>query len=432
MKSGFTLATLLGCAMSVSASAQTGVPVRTLTKPEVTTLLPFGAIESVRPLANGAVLVNDNGNRQLVMLDSAFRSTTVVLDSSASAGVYYGTSTSPLLAYPGDSTAFLDVTTRKFIIIDPQGNVAHRLENTKPGQAVMPLTGPRGFDADGNALMLALPDMGLALSRMRNDPNKMQAIKSKIVRANFTTRAYDELSYVETTSSGSMSSSVGKDGQRVVRQIVNPLPVADDWTVLSNGSLAVVRAGDYRVEMFDGNGRNKRTVTIPYTKRKLTDADKQHIIDSATVNEIANRDPNDPRLEQLGAMLALQSIPRDSIQRVLRRGNGRFIASGTVERAELPLPEYVPLKEMPDYPPAFKSGALRSDLDARLWILATHTDPASQDTFYDVVNNLAEYVQRVRVPAGRTIAGFGKGGAVYLKFRDGNGKWMLERVRIAQ
>lgn len=185
--------------------------------------------------------------------------------------------------------------------------------------------------------------------------------------------------------------------------------------------------------MIDGNAKNKRATSIPYTKRKLSDRDKQLIIDSATVNEIANRDPNDPRLETLAAMLALQNIPRDSIQRVARRGNGRFIASGSVERPELPLPEYIALKDMPDYRPAFQSSALKTDLDARLWILSAHdNDATSNEAIYDVVNNLADYVQRVRIPAGRTIAGFGQGGVIYLKFRDASGKWMLERVRIAQ
>jgi hypothetical protein len=426
------LAALVGCVGSAQMLAQTAVPVRTVTKPEATTVLPFGAIESVRPLANGAVLVNDNGNRQLVMLDSAFRSTTIVLDSSANAGLYYGTSTSPLIPYLGDSTAFRDVTTQKFVIIDPAGNVAHRLENTKAGQQAMPINGVRGFDVYGNAIMPEFAPAAM-LQQMMRRPGLTTSIDTKIVRANFSTRMYDELASVRTMPQRLTSSSVDKAGNREIRELVNPLPVGDEWTVLSNGTLAVVRANDYRIEMFDVNAKNKRATSIPYTKRKLSDRDKQLIIDSATVNEIANRDPNDPRLETLGAMLALQNIPRDSIQRVARRGNGRFIASGNVERPEPPLPEYIPLKDMPDYRPAFLPNELKADLDARLWILSAHdNDGTSNDALYDVVNNLAEHVHRVRIPAGRTIAGFGKAGVIYLKFRDASGKWMLERVRIAQ
>lgn len=38
---------------------------------------------------------------------------------------------------------------------------------------------------------------------------------------------------------------------------------------------------------------------------------------------------------------------------------------------------------------------------------------------YDVVNRKGELIERVQLPAGRTIAGFGPNGAIYLSSREG-------------
>lgn len=36
----------------------------------------------------------------------------------------------------------------------------------------------------------------------------------------------------------------------------------------------------------------------------------------------------------------------------------------------------------------------------------------------------------VRMPSGRSIAGFGRGGVVYLMYRDGANGWFLERTKL--
>ena len=93
--------------------------------------------------------------------------------------------------------------------------------------------------------------------------------------------------------------------------------------------------------------------------------------------------------------------------------------------------EYVPLKEIADYYPAIRSGALKADLDGNLWVLTTTTAQAKQgELIYDVINNRGELFQRVRLPVGRSIAGFGHSGVVYLMFRDGTNGWFLERTKI--
>lgn len=50
---------------------------------------------------------------------------------------------------------------------------------------------------------------------------------------------------------------------------------------------------------------------------------------------------------------------------------------------------------------------------------------------WDVVNRKGEVFQRVRLPEGRDIAGFGPGGIVYLKYAAGE-QVVLERMRVTQ
>ncbi|MEP6764012.1 MAG: hypothetical protein ABJB66_06860 [Gemmatimonadaceae bacterium] len=56
--------------LNTPASAQTKVPVLELSKPDAISSAHFGLILNVIPLANGKLLVNDGGPRQLIVLDA--------------------------------------------------------------------------------------------------------------------------------------------------------------------------------------------------------------------------------------------------------------------------------------------------------------------------------------------------------------------------
>jgi hypothetical protein len=43
-----------------------------------------------------------------------------------------------------------------------------------------------------------------------------------------------------------------------------------------------------------------------------------------------------------------------------------------------------------------------------------------------------ELFERVRPPEGRSIAGFGRSGIVYLMWRDGANGWFIERPRVVR
>ena len=89
----------------------------------------------------------------------------------------------------------------------------------------------------------------------------------------------------------------------------------------------------------------------------------------------------------------------------------------------------IPALELPDYRPPFNQGATRADADGNLWIRSIPPKPVPGGTIYDIVNEKGEMSDRLQLPPGYTLVGFGKGKVVYLSMRDAKGIH-LARVRL--
>ena len=84
---------------------------------------------------------------------------------------------------------------------------------------------------------------------------------------------------------------------------------------------------------------------------------------------------------------------------------------------------------LPDYRPAFTAGSARGDLDGNLWVRTT-SPVGNAGPIYFIINTKGEVIDRVQLPAGRLIAGFGKNGDVYMALRDADGNARVERAKI--
>jgi hypothetical protein len=89
----------------------------------------------------------------------------------------------------------------------------------------------------------------------------------------------------------------------------------------------------------------------------------------------------------------------------------------------------IPAVELPDYRPPIAQGATRADADGNLWIRTVPPKPVPGGPIYDVVNERGELTDRLQLPPGYTLVGFGKGKVVYLSMRDPKGIH-LARVRL--
>lgn len=188
------------------------------------------------------------------------------------------------------------------------------------------------------------------------------------------------------------------------------LPTIDDWTLLSGGEVAIVRGHDYHVDIVRNEGTIVSGARLPFDFRKLTEADKLALIDSA-------RKADSHALRVPGARATAPLSGAD----VPLAGRRPGLPHEVVQEYFLP-------EQMPDYNPAVRRGAIKGDNNNRAWILpSTSAQSLHGELVYDVVNNRGEFQFRVRLPQNRMLAGFGAGNVVYLGVRTAQG-WVLERT----
>jgi len=200
-----------------------------------------------------------------------------------------------------------------------------------------------------------------------------------------------------------------------------PIENVDNWALLSDGSLAIVRGQDYHIDWIDADGKKHSTTKLPFDWRRLTDEDKQKLIDST--REAASASMS----KAFGAAAARP--PADGPQ---QPGARRFAPQDPNAQAQRAPVEYLApdLKDLPDYYPPVRLNSVMPDLDGNLWILPTSSAQSKQgELVYDVVNVKGDF-HRVRMPVGKSIAGFGKGGVVFLQSGDRTNGFYLERTRV--
>jgi hypothetical protein len=258
-----------------------------------------------------------------------------------------------------------------------------------------------------------------------------------VVRVDLATRQVDTIAFLKVPK---VKMDVQRDdnGRVNVTAQVNPLPQVDDWAVLSDGSIALVRGRDYHVDWVRADGSRESSAKIPFEWKRLTDEDKVAFIDSvkAARHRMAAANP------QGGSTMI-----RDSARASARGGAGDGNPGGAPGEVRIMIgggagggppgggafggrePTFVAPSELPDYQPPFFIGAARADADGHLWIRTTPTRVIAGGPVYDVINAKGELIDRVQVPKDRTIAGFGAGGVVYLLARDG-ATTKLERARV--
>jgi hypothetical protein len=222
--------------------------------------------------------------------------------------------------------------------------------------------------------------------------------------------------------------------------IVNPLPVVDEWAVMSDGSLAIVRGQDYRVDFITADGTRTRGEKIPYDWQRLNDEDKVAFVDSAKAAMERTRAAGGAAGAAGGGFIAGGGGGGGGQQMVIRMDGGPpggapggnreniVMNGGPPPGAQMPTLNMVSPSELPDYKPVFGPNSVRSDADGRLWIRTIPTRPVN-GVVYEVVDRSGKLVDRVLVPSGSVIVGFGKGGVVYMGMRDQAGIH-VQRARL--
>ena len=423
--------------------AQQRPPVRQLGAVTARSAETFTSVAGVRALTNGSVLVNDVAGRRVVQLDPTLGSFRIVADSTSATANAYGGRIGSLLAYRGDSSIFVDPSTVSMLIIDADGKVARvmAIPRAEDAGAIGGQMGSATFDGRGRLIYRVMPGlhMGGAGGQVRvqatpgaarTGPPAMPDIPDSafIVSVDLATRKVDTLGYIRTPKV-KLDMQQTENGFRM-QSMLNPLPVVDDWAVLPDGSVALVRGRDYHVDFVGPDGATTSAAKIPFDWQRLTDEDKVAFLDSVKAAR-----------ERLGANAPVPTAGAGAMPGMGGRGPQVMVFSQTVGgppaggraapgagnmQSE---PVYVPASELPDYKPPFFAGSTRADSEGNLWIRTIPTSAIAGGPVHDVINRQGEIVERVQIPENRSIIGFGPGGAVYLLHRDGP-TLTLERASV--
>jgi hypothetical protein len=410
-----TIATAVAAAPQAATPAP-AIPIRRLAPAEATTREPLGLVNGLKQFADGRVIVNDVARQRLVVFDPALATFTVSADSGGTGATLYprSFSTGGLYYYPGDSALFPDMAMQMFVMIGPDGTMGRAVAHPRPrdmANIVQALAGSPACDPQGRFIYRAAPRAAAAPAPGAAPVPWRARDSSAIVRADFETRMVDTIASISLPIVPRTEVKRDARGNPSATLLVNPVPLSpDEWAVLSDGSLAIVRAHDYHIDWVYPDGTRASTPRMPFDWRRLTDADKQAKVDS--VKRIID---------------SLSTAPRPYGSVISRR------AGQTKPDTVAPVIEFVPLAEMLDYLPPIRAGTVKADRDNHLWILPTTTlRAAGGGALYDIIDTHGAIIERVQLPRGRAIAGFGPGGAVYLMFGNRTRGFTIERTHVVR
>lgn len=490
---------------AVAPHAPPGPPVRKIATATAVSKESFGTINSVLELRDGRVLVNDGVGRRLLLMDTTLTKVDVVLDSLAEIANTYGTRPGTLIPYRGDTILFVDPASYAIVVFDP----AARFVRTRSVWRVQDQylftsgTGTYGWSAaDAKGRIVYRESAQPAPPKVAPPPGvpwiPPQPDSAFIVAVDLGTRKIDTLASMRIPKQVLTIKMTPEGGFNLYAQI-NPMPMTDDWAVLADGTVALIRGRDYRVEYLHPDGTWTSSQKLPFDWQHYTDEDKQKLVDSVKkmnerslamsyatsmirwVNAYDRKYPPNFKVPAgyvppFGFMKTWK-LPPDvkfparyiygcaegeepttaDAPKVAGATEVRPIAaaapmgfpgapgaltgtpscipqpvmlSGNVPPMPTMREVYVlPPSELPDYRPPFASNSVRSDMDGNVWVRTIPPKPIPGGNVYDVISESGELVDRLQIPPGYTIVGFGRGKIVYMSMRDMKGIH-LARVRL--
>jgi hypothetical protein len=359
----------------------------------------LGLVWGVRVLSDGRLLANDFSSRRIALYDSTLRFVRNVVDNSGATVKMYGSQAGGLLPFTADSSLYLDLGAQSVVLLAPDGSIGRTASLPTPSGIEL-YSLPTGARSDNiGDWLIPKGHVPAMWSRPNLIPLGTEGMiwsdSTQILRVNVATHNVDT---VATARNYSAAWGYHTNESAGLIYLTAPLNVSDDWTVLSDGTVAVVRNFDLHIDWFAPNGSRTSTGKIPHEWVRLTDSLKDALIDSLT------------RIDSGRFADQLRDKPRqDSIAR----------ARGQPTRDPMP-PHELAASDLPDYYPAVAPGSTWADKDDNVWIPLRAAVKQPGGTVYDVVNRSGALIDRVQVPGGTSIIAFGRG-VVYLTSRVGTG-----------
>lgn len=352
----------------------------------------FGLITSVRELPGGGVMVADPLGQLLAVLDLDAGSMETIGREGKGPNEYG--QPDAVFALPGDSTLLVDLGNGRLTVMAPD----HRFVRTRPLAVGQPnprspgslqILLPGAVDAAGNVYF--------SIRATGQPGNPSTGDSSYVARFSMATEAIDTVARFKP-----QDVSIQRSGGNI-RMTVTPMSPQDGWTVAPDGTVVLVRAGEYRVDVIHPDGRVARGAPVDYDPVRPGNAEK-----------IRNRE------QAANAGIGISIEIGDGGQRNMSFGRGMGGGRGRSDINDL---------DWPDVMPAFASASARVSPDGRIWV--RRNTKVGEPSLYDVFDGEGEKVGEATFEAETAIVGFGEAGAVYTVTTDEFGLQWLSRYRMS-
>lgn len=374
-------------------SAQRGAPApRVLGKPAAELSEPFTQVTAIRELADGRVLVLDAQDKSIQVVDSRLATVTKVGREGRGPGEY--SRPQQLVPGRGDSTLVYDVGAFRYLWLEPGGKPGGTVPLVLAGDAALSIPAIiRGFDPQGR---MVFQTTGVT---MKNGA-PVFGDSTPIVRRDLKGGKLDTIAYVHTGALAPKMSGSPTSGLKI-SGTMPAFPTVDDWGVLPDGRIVVVRGKDYHVDVATSATSILSLPAIPYERFKVTETDKEKMREATRkTRELANKAIAD----------AMSSVPKSQ-------------APPKAPTMTIDEPASWPTEK-----PAFGQGAVTVAPNGRVWV---RRHRAASDTLplYDVLDLKGRIESRVALPFKGRVVGFGRSW-MYVVRIDADDLEYLERFKL--
>jgi len=153
-----------------------------------------------------------------------------------------------------------------------------------PGNAVQYLTNPTGFGYPGYSPFLGivyrLPMPRPQLQRPKEGAPEVSLVyddSALVMAMDVKRRTLDTVAKVATGSTVSMKLTATSSNTNTSTSL---FPIFDDWAVMSDGTIAVLRGREYRVDFYGGEGGRTLGPRLSYPWKRVDDDERQRLADS--------------------------------------------------------------------------------------------------------------------------------------------------------
>jgi hypothetical protein len=346
----------------------------------------FGAIQTVRELADGRVLVADPLARSLYAVDMARGTRTVIGRQGQGPDEYM--QPDAVWPLPGDSTLLVDLGNGRLVVLGPDLSFGATMPiaqgDPRPGGgAPFTLALPQAVDARGGIYARALG--------MGGGPGGALPDSGSVLRFDRTTRASSPVATVKLQER--ITNTSGSANERNVSIEPVPLSAEDAWGVAPDGTVVVGRAGTGRVDWISPDGRVTRGPAMDYPPVRIGTAEKEGWL----------RDEG----RSGGGVGVAVSIENGAVSTTLSRGMS--MGGGGRQRE---IDQYT----WPDRMAPFRAGRIIVDPAGRAWV--GRSVRAGSPATYDLFDRTGARVSTVELEPDARVVGFGRAHVYVVTYDD--------------